>query len=133
MEVFAPKAESLTSFAAQTEQNTIKTFFDGYVVVSADRAVSSGFLDALHVLSQGTSESSHLAQAMTIIALAGAANTTGNMDLLRGTRLVYGQLLGSLRHTFSTLLEQSSMELLATIVLLGIYEVRQRDGRSSRS
>lgn len=87
----------------------------------------------MHVLNQDASISSDIAQAMEIIALAEVANKTSDIDLLRRTKLVYGHLLGSLRHTFAALLEQRPMELLTTIVLLGIYEVGKKGHGHGRS
>jgi hypothetical protein len=132
-ETLAPQTEVLASCVAQLERIAIATFFDDYAVVSADHTVSRGFLDGLKLLIQNAGESSDITQAMRIVALAGAANRTGHMSLLHRSRLIYGQLLGSLHRTFPGLLKHSTMESLMTIALLGIYEVFQRDGCSSCS
>jgi hypothetical protein len=65
----------------------------------------------------------NITQARRIVALAGAANKIGNLDLLYKSRLIYGKLLASFRNTFSNPSRRNTMETLMTITLLGIYEV----------
>jgi hypothetical protein len=99
------------------------SFFDDYVVRSADRNVSRGFLDGLKPLVQHAGESSEIGGAMRIVAIAGAANRYGRADLLYKTKLKYGQLLQSFRRALLHAEPGRTMEWLMTAALLGIYEV----------
>lgn len=107
----------------QTEQRAVASFFNDYVVISADRKISRGFLDGLRPLVNDAGPSSDIAQAISIIAIAGAANRIDCIDMLRKTKSIYGKLLGSFRSTLENPYTGSTVQSLTMAALLGIYEV----------
>ncbi|KFY39722.1 hypothetical protein V495_05760 [Pseudogymnoascus sp. VKM F-4514 (FW-929)] len=107
----------------QLINDSVNSFYDDYVVVSADQAVSRGFLDGIQHLIRFAGESSNVAQAARVVALGGVANRLGRLDLLNRSRSMYGTLLGSFQTALLGPRTRNTMESLMTATLLGIYEV----------
>jgi hypothetical protein len=118
-----PTLSSPTFDDDQFGQRAISSFLDDFVVRSANRKISRGFLDGLNSMTDDVGPSSDIAQAMRIIAIAAAANKMGRIDILRKTKSIYGKLLGSFRSTLENPYTRSTMHSLMTVALLGIYEV----------
>ena len=111
---------------SQIEQRSLELFFEDYCIESKDRSISRGFLDGIKLLIVYAGQSSDLAQAAKIVALAGVGLRTGRKDLISRTKKKYGILLASFQSNLCAKLGVNSVESLMTAVLLGLYEVSKR-------
>lgn len=118
-----PRPITLMSADDQLVNDSVNSFYDDYVVVSANPAVSRGFLDGIQHLIRFAGESSDVAQAARVVALGGVANRLGRLDLLNRSRSMYGTLLRSFQKTLLDPRTSNTMESLMIATLLGIYEV----------
>ncbi|KAF2801524.1 uncharacterized protein BDZ99DRAFT_455976 [Mytilinidion resinicola] len=107
----------------QLERDALAIFFDDYCVESADRTISRGFLDGLKPLIDHAGESSDIAQAAKIVALATTGNRLRRLNILCKTKQQYGGLLHSFRSTLMRATESDMVETLMIAVLLGLYEI----------
>ncbi|OCL02966.1 hypothetical protein AOQ84DRAFT_303720 [Glonium stellatum] len=111
------------SRATPQNQRALDSFFDDYCVESIDRSISRGFLDGLQSLINNAGQSSDIAQAARIVALAGIGNRTNRPDIVHQTKLIYGDLLRSFQTTLLDAVSSNTTESLMTAVLLGLYEI----------
>ncbi|KAF2496520.1 hypothetical protein BU16DRAFT_549018 [Lophium mytilinum] len=105
------------------EKDALEMFFDGYCVELADRTISRGFLDGLKPLIDHAGESSDIAQAAKIVALATTGNKLRRPQILYRTKQQYGDLLQSFRSRLMRAAESDLVEVLITAILLGLYEI----------
>lgn len=116
-------ASSNSSSDKEFEERAVESFFKDFVEVSSDRAISRGFLDGLELLVQYAGPHSDIARAVRITAISRVAIQMGRLDILKKSRLAYGELLLSFQSAIADPLRGNSMQSLMTAALLGIYEV----------
>lgn len=102
------------------EKIALEVFLEDYSIKSNDQSLSRGFLDGLRQL---VTQSTDVAQACQIVALAGMGNRLGRSGLVQKTKQVYSNLLHSFRINLSKATSADTVKSLVTAVLLGLYEV----------
>ena len=105
------------------ERDARLKFFDDYCIVSANRALSRGYLHGLQTMIAEAGPSSELTQACTIIALANLGTKLGDATYLHRAEGLYSVLLRSFRLSISNEAIFTTVESLTTAALLGLYEV----------
>lgn len=108
---------------AQIEQRSLMTFFNDYCERSKDRSVSRGFLDGLETIIVYAGQSSNVAKAAKIVALAGIGNRLLRKTLVQKAERLYCELLSSFQKRLSEKTLCNTVELLVTASLIGLYEV----------
>ena len=108
---------------SDVNQIALATFLDDYCITSKDKTLSRGYLDSLGSLLAHGQSSSDLSKAAMVAALASFANKIGDPRLLHRAKESYSDLLVAFQSTMSNRVTASTIESLATAVLLGLYEV----------
>ena len=85
--------------------------------------MSRGYLDNLGALLASGDPSSDLAKAAKAASLASLGNKLGKPGLMLRAKASYSDLLVSFRRSMSHSTASNTLESLATVVLLGLYEV----------
>ena len=109
------------------EIQALNIFFKDFCIRSRDLSTSRGFLDGLesNILNRDSSAQAavDVEECAKIIAMAALGRRLERPDLIQRTGERYGELLLSFRRTLARKDSIASTEILATAVLLGIYEV----------
>lgn len=104
-------------------QDALETFLKDYVVAPADSVLSRGFLNGLPSLLVHADTSSILARAAQLVANANLGNRTSEPNILHEARRQYVSLLCDFHNSLSHIIKEAPIEALATVVLLGLYEI----------
>lgn len=115
---------------AQIEYRALADFFRDYCLTSKNRSLSRGFLNGLQSLVCAAASSSDIAQASKIVAFANFSKQSCQPRLAEKAKTLYYRMLHTLQSTISDTTKSDTVELLISIVLLGLYEVRWDDKRS---
>jgi hypothetical protein len=103
---------------AEVEECALAVFVHHYCLIPKCRSIAG-----LQIMLSHTGPSSTLAQAAKIVALANIGTRLGRSSLVQKARILYSDMLRSFRMMIANA-TISSAELLMTVVLLGLYEVR---------
>ena len=100
-------------------------FMQDYVISSDQSATGIGYLHGLPDLWVKQEEFSSIRQAVSAVALTSLAHRSSSLDyLLPQARRQYGQALMLTLRALSNPAEWKQDSTLATVLLLGVYEVR---------
>lgn len=109
------------------ETQALKIFLRDFCLHTSDNSISRGFLDGLESLIARPSSNKRAAndvrESASIVAIAAIGRRLDRLSLVQSTVQRYGKLLSSFRETLASRDTAASEEILATAVLLGIYEV----------
>jgi hypothetical protein len=130
-----PTEESPPPNPAEAEESASKSilaaFVRDFVVESADRKVSRGFLDGMPELLAAAGPLSELGQAVSIVETAVLGNQQGRLDMIDDAARRYCSLLRSFQTTLFRRETHVNIQTLMTALLLGLYEVGIRPFPSS--
>ncbi|KAJ5233154.1 cycloheximide resistance protein [Penicillium chermesinum] len=124
-----PLQEGRTDFQ-HVGQDSLETFLKDYAVVPANPILSRGFMHRLPSLLVQADRSFILARAAQLVANASLANRTSDSNILHEARRQYVCLLRDFHHSLSHIIKEAPIEALATVVLLGLYEIVTSDGNA---
>ncbi|KAJ9150715.1 hypothetical protein NKR23_g3467 [Pleurostoma richardsiae] len=129
-----PTEESPPSTSAEAEESAEKSilaaFRRDFVVESADRKVSRGFLDGMPELLAAAGPLSELGQAVSIVETAVLGNQQGRLDMIDDAARRYCSLLRSFQTTLFRRETHVNIQTLMTALLLGLYEIVSSNGSS---
>lgn len=110
---------------ARIESQALSAFLYDYCLEPQPSLHCHGYLHNLEALLKVADPASDLARATRAVALASLGSKLQRSDAIHSARVAYSELLESLQLKIRNGLVTVDAEAVLTIILLGLYEVRQ--------